>query len=106
MHMGPKGTLVDPQDIHVLSLASAHMHVPPSHQTSLVKLKFKDENLRIPKCDRRALNKAGPSGCGSLKEVAHPRSTLGTLSPRAPVGLYPRLSGVCVRFIICRLRED
>ena len=57
--MGPKGTLVDPQDIHVLSLASAHMHVPPSHQTSLVKLKFKDENLRIPKCDRRALNKYG-----------------------------------------------
>lgn len=42
----------------------------------------------------------------SVKEVAHPRSTLGTLSPRAPVGLFPRFNGVCVRFIICRLRED
>ena len=47
--MGPKGTLVDPHDIHVIGLASAHMYAPPSHQTSLVKLKFKEENLRISK---------------------------------------------------------
>lgn len=44
MHMGPKGTLADMHDTHVVALASAHIHALPSHQTSLKKLKFKDKN--------------------------------------------------------------